>query len=133
MKTRVSPKRRLTDVIIFVALSEFFAEGERRETLEFFGKPLRTVEGIRPVALPADLILRAWFARVVLLSFDQVQGVALHGMDGDAVILVVRTDDIQIFVQTHLDSVILPLKPKTDVKRRLKNFQNFFKLHSASS
>lgn len=68
----VSLPRTLTDIIVFVALPELFAQREGSVALEFLRKPLGAVQGIWLVALPPDLLLRARFAGLVLLLLHQV-------------------------------------------------------------
>lgn len=101
----------LTDIVVAVSLLELLAQGEGREALEFLRQLLRAMLGAGLVALPANLVLGLGLAQLVLLALHQVQGVPLHGSVRHGVILIMRTDDIQVVIQPHVYRVVLIPEP----------------------
>lgn len=96
--TCVHASRALTDVVVAVSLFELLAQGKGCEALELLRQLLWAMPGTGLVALPADLVLGLGLAQLVLLALHQVQCVPLHGSVCHRLILIMRTDDVQVVI-----------------------------------
>ena len=103
--------RALTDVVVAVSLFEILAEGKPCEAVELLRQLLRAMLGFGTLAEPAGMVLGLGLAQLVLLVLHQVQCVLLHGRIGHRVILVMRTDDVQVVIYPHMYCVVLIPKP----------------------
>lgn len=109
--TCVHASRVLTDVVVVVSLFEILAQGKTCEAVELLRQLLRAVLGFGILTEPAGRVLGLGLAQLVLLVLHQVQCVLLHGRIWHRVILVMRTDDVQVVIYPHMYCVVLIPKP----------------------
>lgn len=119
VQVKIFSKAVLTDIVVALALSEFFPQSERSEALELLRKLLRCVRGKRVAALPAHLVVGLGTAGVVVFALNHVEHVALGVLRRYLAQRVVWAHDVKVVVQSHLDRVVVPSEPD---KTRGKSF-----------
>lgn len=111
----------LTDVVIFVACVELVAQGEGAVPLELLGKFDGAVRRVRAITFPT-LEALADVAGPVALIVHHIKNVLLHPMVGDGLI-VVRTVDVQVVIDVHLDGVAIT--PQAERKKETQVVRTF--------
>lgn len=101
----------LTDIIVAFSLAEFLSQSKRSKTLELLRELLRGVRSERMSALPSHLVIRLGFAGVVVLSLHHVEHVPLRVQQWHLALRVMGADDVQVVVELHLHSVVVPKEP----------------------
>lgn len=122
----------LTDVVVFSPRSELKAQGEGSEELELLWKLEWSVRRVRPVALPTLETLGGVVARGVAIIVDHVEDIALRPLLRHWV-FIVRTVDIQVVVNAHINVVVPTMEPGCETEEMVKRLTGIavpFKTHA---